>query len=851
MQEKKIIAKISSKILGNGFKVIMAPHHAHPVISLQLFVRMGSCWESEQEAGYSHLMEHLVFKSTKKFPANELTVKASYLGSNINAYTEFDSTCYYLTLSSQFREEGIEILNELVQNANFSTRDFNYEKGVVLEELNQYQNDPEDHFLEQIPKIYFTDSPYRKPIIGTKESLLKATPAKLREFYQKYYRPHNCYLVVSGDFDKRVLGQEIEKYFGGWEPGEKLDHAIQKTTYPSLFMVSSLAKDVSKSMLGFVLPELSDKKIESHNLGLVTRIFAIGKKSRLYRRLFVKEMLIDQIRVESFTGIYDGVSVILIIPKDNSRIEKIIEIFLEEFELLRHFGFTIDEFNEAKTELLHSHRYSFEYMRYLGMSLGTDELLGDYKLFVDYPKMLHKITENSVTETLKRYYAYEQLGIFHLGKSFDLQEKIVYRVKELQTKRIKNGKLSGDFYETKLPGGPKVMLKRVIGRPTIGIAAAFRVSQLNEISANRGINLLTSILLLYGNEKNTYDQLLEFCSQHGIQIDITTQEEVTLIKVKCFTEMFATSLELLSDIVSCPVFPAGHFHNIQKTLLSNLERIKDFPSYYAAHLWKKQFFGIESNLLEREGTKSTLRKITRKQIVNWFHENYHPSLMTLSIVGDFDFEDTLFNCERIFQGKRGLSSSRYKQKPLIKPSKLLKKNILPHNQQAIIHIGGFGCSAREVEKNTAFHLLAQVIGGDMNSRLTDELREKRGWAYSTGFDFISLQEFGFFVISAQVDKRKSKQTYSLILKILDDIKKKGVTSQELEIAKNSVRGQRLRAEESVMGQASALAMLDILDYSYDFYLKREERLQRVSVKELQQIAQDYFNPDNLYTNLLE
>ncbi|MBW6516061.1 MAG: insulinase family protein [Candidatus Cloacimonetes bacterium] len=850
MQEDKIVANISSKTLNNGFKTIMAPHHAHPVISLQLFVRIGSCWESEQEAGYSHLMEHLVFKSTKKFPANALTVRASYLGSNINAYTEFDSTCYYLTLSSQFSNDGLEILSELVRQANFSTKEFSYEKGVVLEELNQYQNDPEDHFLEEIPKLYFIESPFKKPIIGDRDSLTKATRAKLNQFYKKYYIPQNCYLVVSGDFNKQELLEQVEFYFGDWQPGDLAIQHEKVTTYPESFIIKSLPKNVAKSMLGFVLPELSDKNPESHTLGLITRIFAIGKKSRLYRRLFVKEKLVDQIRVESFTGINDGISVILIIPKSNADIEQIIEIFLEEFELIRHFGFSIDEFNEAKTELLHSHRYSFEYMRYLGMSLGTEEMLGDYKLFIEYPKMLKKISERSVYDILKKYYNFQQLGIFHLGKNFSIEDKIKARVKELQVKKIKNGAIKSDFYETSLPSGTKVLFKRVVGRPTIGITAAFRVSQLNEITENRGINLLTSIMLLYGNQRNSYDQLLEFCSQHGIQIDITAQEEVTLVKVKCFTEMFATSLELLADIIKYPLFPAEHFHNIQKTLLSNLERVKDFPVYYAAYLWKRQFFGRDSNLLEREGTKTTLRKLTRKQILNWFYEHYNSSQMILSIVGDFDFEDTLFNCERIFRGEKSKTIIS-KQKVIFSPNKLHKRNTLPQNQQAIIHIGGLGCSAQEIEKNTAFHLLAQVIGGDMNSRLTNELREKRGWAYTTGFDYLSTQEIGFFVASAMVDKKKSKQAYALMIKILEDIKKKGVTEEELEIAKNTVRGQRLRAEESVLGQASALAMLDLLGYGYEYYLKREERLQKVTTKDLQNIAREYFKVKNLYCHFLE
>jgi zinc protease len=874
IQEARIISQISSGILPNGFRIIYAPNHAHPVVSLQVFIRMGSCWEKEDEAGYSHLLEHLVFRSTVRYPDNQLSVRASFLGSNINAYTEFDSTCYYLTLSSDFAREGIEILSELVRKADFSEAEFIYEKGVVLEELKQYQNDPEDFFLEEIPNLYFRESPFKKPIIGNKDTLRQATPERLRGFYRRYYTPENSYLIVSGAFEKSKLEQDIADYFGNWKSGKETRKAANQrknssettvtelraatalpTVYPSQFIVSSLKKNISKPMLGFVLPELSDKKPDSHVLGLLTRIFAVGKKSRLYRRLFVKEKIVDQIRVESFTGINDGISVILVIPKHHSFLEKIIDIFLEEFNRIRHFGFSVDEFNEVKTEMLHAHRYSFEYMQYLGMSIGNEELLGDYTRFINYPGIIKKITEKSMHRIVKNYYNFSQLGIFQYGKNLVPEEEIKLKVESLQTKRIENGRIKSDFYQTTLSSGTKVMLKRVLGKPTIGITAAFPVSQLNEVPSNRGINLLTSILLLYGNDKNTYDQLLEFCSRHGIQIDISSQEEATLVKIKCFSEMFSTSLELIADILGSPHFPAEHFHNIQRTLLSNLERLKDFPSIYATHLWKKQIFGKESNLLEKEGTKTTLRKITRKRTVNWYYDYYDWAKMTLTVTGDFDFEDCIFHCERVFRERAKRFSLRGNplnfQKAVISPGKRFKKNFHPDNQQGIIHVGGFGCSSREISKNTAFYLLAQIIGGDMNSRLNNELREKRGWAYAAGFDFISLKETGVFVANALVDKEKCRESYQIIIETLAEIRENGVTEEELEIAKNTVRGQRLRAEESVLGQSSVLALLDILGYDYDFYLQREERLQKVKADDLRNIAREYFQEDALYSHILE
>ena len=153
--------KISDTVLKNGFKIITARDISNPIISMQLHVKMGSAWESEKEAGFSHLTEHLVFKSTSKFPDNEIYERITFLGGHINAYTEYDSTCYFITLPTKFAEEGLEILAELVRNANFNDDEFEFERKVVIEELKQIQNDPEEWFLEKIAQEYFKENPIK------------------------------------------------------------------------------------------------------------------------------------------------------------------------------------------------------------------------------------------------------------------------------------------------------------------------------------------------------------------------------------------------------------------------------------------------------------------------------------------------------------------------------------------------------------------------------------------------------------------------------------------------------------------------------------------------------------------
>ncbi|MCB5231310.1 MAG: pitrilysin family protein [Candidatus Cloacimonas sp.] len=850
LREEKILEAVKSITLKNGFKVIYTPNRNHPVVSMQLLVRMGSCWEKENEAGYSHFTEHLVFKSTNKYPDNELSVRASFLGSNINAYTEFDSTCFYLTLSSMFLKDGMDLLSQLVRHSNFSKGDFKVEKGVILEEINQYNNDPDEYFVERVPLMYFEQSPYKKPIIGTKESIQNSKYEELKEFYKKYYIPQNCFLVVSGDFEEDELLKYVDELFGDWIKGAEIEFADYKTVYPAKLSINSVVKKISKPVLAFALPELSDKDPNSHALGIITRIFAVGKKSRLHKRLYIKERLVEQIRVDSYTGSNSGISIIMVMPTDSANVEKIINIFLEEFDRIRHLGFSIDEFKEVKTELMHSHRYSLEYMQYLGMSLGSEELLGDYKTFIEYPNLINSVTESQLQEMVKQYYTFDKLGIYHLGKKFSLTSKIQKQVEILQERRIENGEIKANYYETQLENGTNILFKRMTGRPTIGITAAFPVSQLNERRKTRGVNFLTSTMLLYGNEKFSHEQMIEYCSKHGIQLDISTHEEITVLKIKCFPELLTTSLDLLAEIMLSSTFPQEHIENVRRTLISALERAKDYPAHYASYLWKKQLFGIESNLIDKEGGKTELKNISRKKMIEWFQNYYSISEMTLAIVGDFDFENTLYYCNRVFN-QPAKPTTKIPADIILNPGKLYKVGELLDNQQTIIHLGGYATPAKETMKSTAFNVLSQIIGGDMNSRLFTELRENWGYAYSVGFDYLPLQDMGFYAVSALVDRNKWKHSLKIIREVLNDVSVNGVTDEELQIAKNTIRGNRLRSEESVLSQSTSLAMIKVLGYTYEYYLEREKRLLNVNRDDIEELAATYFTTDNTYIHILK
>ena len=831
------------QILDNGLKYIYYKDSSNPIVSLQMYVRMGSNWELPEEAGFSHFTEHLVFKTTRKFPENSISAYASNLGAHFNAYTEFDSTCFYLTLPSKFIDQGLEILSELVMYAQFTQDDFDFEKSVVIEELKEYQNDPEEYFFEEIPKRYFKESPYRNPIIGNIETLTKSTHTDLMKFYRKHYIPQNCYLVITGDIEPEKLHNRVSENFSEWKSGivDKPEFSMEIDTAKreNIFIQRKLKNDY----LAVALPELNENHPGTHSLNIAMKSIAWGKKSRLYNKLYIEEHLISSIRLNSISGILPGMTILLIYPKKSEYIPRIVEIVLDELDNLKRFGLTENELNQQKREILHSHRYSIEYIENIGMSLGSEELVESYKNYMDYPERISSVTRDDILRNVNEVFKDGCIQVIHMGPK---KHQLFMKKKQDEIRTISS--VDKDHDEFKLSNGMSVFFKRVKGKPTIGLALSMPVSSLLEEKGNKGINHLTSTSLLYGSKNRQYNQILDFCTSNGIVVGSNGSYEATSVNVKCFTDQLENALIILSEILSAPTFPIEHINNIRNSTISALSRSKERPASNAMRLWKEMFFGKNSNLNNRRGTLTDLNKITRQKIINWYNQYYLPSSMQLTIVGDFNFDETRYLLEknfRDFTSSSDLSIEKISTK-LYTNEINFKRNRSGMNQ-SIINTGGFSVDSGMRKENTGFYCLSYILGGDINSKLFQQLREKMGVAYSVSFDHTALTDIGFFHLYAAVDNRKEKESLDAIYNLLDSSGNGLINGEDLQIAKNAIRGNRLMEDESNLHQAQVISLLNTLGYGYQYYLDRDKRLEEVELDFVKMLAENYLNRDNLKT----
>ena len=208
---------ISKFVLSNGLTVILEENSSSPVTSVNVWVKTGSTCETDGEYGLAHVHEHMLFKGTEKRAVGEIAKTVEAGGGDINAFTSFDETVYYVVSASRFLKSTLDILADAMQNSTFDPAELGKELEVVQEEIRRSEDTPGRILNHKLFSTAYDEHPYKKPIIGTKESVDSFTREKVLNFYNKWYTPQNMVLVIVGDFKSKDITPTIEKTFGKLE----------------------------------------------------------------------------------------------------------------------------------------------------------------------------------------------------------------------------------------------------------------------------------------------------------------------------------------------------------------------------------------------------------------------------------------------------------------------------------------------------------------------------------------------------------------------------------------------------------------------------------------------------------
>ncbi len=202
---EELAPHLHKTVLDNGLTVIVKEMPGTRVATVQIWVKAGSVYESEEEAGITHFIEHMIFKGTETKGPGELAGAIEGVGGRINAYTSYENTVYHATLSSAHWDMAFEVLADAVMHSTFDPVELEREKKVVLEEVSMRYDRPNIMLFHELMATAYSRHPYRLPVIGNIESINNFSRDKILEYMQKHYKPQKLMVVVAGD----VKGREV------------------------------------------------------------------------------------------------------------------------------------------------------------------------------------------------------------------------------------------------------------------------------------------------------------------------------------------------------------------------------------------------------------------------------------------------------------------------------------------------------------------------------------------------------------------------------------------------------------------------------------------------------------------
>ena len=397
--------------LDNGMKVLVKPDHRAPVVVSQVWYKVGASDEHSGITGLSHVLEHMMFKGTAKYPSGKFSAIIAENGGRENAFTGRDYTAYYQFVGKDRLEIAMKLEADRMRNLTLPEDEFGKEVNVVKEErLMRTEDNPEALTFERFNAAAYLNSPYQNPVIGWMTDLDNLQVGDLREWYEQYYQPANATLVVVGDVEPDQVYALAKKYYGVHKSKDKLPVTKpRKEVSPKglrRIQVKAPAK-VPYVIMGYQVPVLSNakEKWEPYALDVLSSILDGGSSARLSKELVRGQEIASAIGAGySLSEKYGGQFLVEANPAQGHSIAEVEKAIEAELEKLRNELVAEEELERVKTQVIADDIYALDSVQHQANQIGMLETVGlGYELLDEYPEKISQVTAEQVREVAKKY----------------------------------------------------------------------------------------------------------------------------------------------------------------------------------------------------------------------------------------------------------------------------------------------------------------------------------------------------------------------------------------------------------------------------------------------------------------
>ena len=864
---------VRKTVLENGLTVFTKEVKTAPVVTVQVWYRIGSRDEAPGVNGIAHQLEHLMFKGTTDRPI-QFGRFFSALGSESNAFTSYDQTAYFGTVEQNKLPALLVLEADRMRNAVIGEPELDSEKRVVISELQGYENSPGYRLGRAVMRAAFPDSPYGLPVGGTKADVQQFTVEQVRAYYRRFYRPDNATLIIVGNFDTDTTLKQVKDTFGKIE---RQTPPLQTSPVPPVVTVTPrsnteqpivLREPGSAALINEVypLPNVSHPDVPA--LQLMDYVLTGGRSSRLYQAL-VETGLASDADGYAANLISAGWYELSITAAPNQALPQISQALQQTLTALRENGVTQEELERAKTQLRASILLRNRNITSQAMQLGDDyTTAGDYRFTDRLLAAMTQVTAADVRRVARTYLnpANRTVGYFEPttangkpgassgslsqttenfspGAPVDPAELAKYLPPIASSDRSDNLPLPEKLT---LANGLTVFLLPDRSSPTLTLSGFVRAGTVFDRPETAGLANLTAANLMNGTQTQDALTIAKTLENRGASLSFSAGREGVSIGGNALAADLPIVMQVLADVLQNATFPDKELALSRQRALTSLKLELDNPARLARRVFQQTIYP-ENHPFHTFPTEPSLNRISRSQVTRFYQQHYRPDSTMLSLVGDFDPAQvrTLLN-QKLGQWQDRGDDPKLVFPPVPLPAKSVRVNpTLPGKTQSITFIGYNGIN-RTDPRYYATLVMNQILGGDtLSSRLGSEIRDRQGLTYGIYSGFQAGMNPGPFLISMQTAPEDADRAISSTLALLQQMRDQGVTVAEVATAQRSLTSSysvELADPDTLSG---AILTNGIYGLPITEIREFDDKIAAVIPAQVNQVIQELLHPDRV------
>jgi zinc protease len=848
---------IFTTTLSNGLRVVAVEDRAAPVVQTSVWYGFGSLDETPGKTGLAHALEHMMFRGTPEISSGGLDDVTARLGAQMNGETSYDYTQFYLEMPADKLDVALFIDADRMQHAALRAADWAIERNAVLNEIDGDDSSPFFNLLARVRAAAFPGQPAGRTPLGVRQDVERATVADIARYYREWYAPNNATLVVTGDVGHATVFAKAERYFGAI-PSKRLPPkanatpvAAQGQTVEAQFPFPFEILDLAYSVPGDTQP--GEPAVST----LATLIE--NERSPFYRALVQSNIALG-IEANSDTQLRGGLLDVFIILNPGRSAAEAQSVFQSTLDSALQNGFDPDLVLAAKRLTMAERLYAADSIDGIGDLAGyTYGIVGER--ISDEDQRLAALTPADLLAAARKYLS-KPTVVGHLTPNesppHGNSDKSSAEASDDFSKRVPNGPIVEPAWIAKavrtpttarsalapteftLSNGLRVVVQVKTDRPTFVLRGKIASSPAFEPPGEEGIARLASAVADYGSANYPFAARRKETDEMGAFVQNGDE-----FSAQGSANDFERIVAILADGEIHPTFDDPWLDLERSQLANSLQSESSISGVMVDRAYDRLLLASDDPALRRP-TSQSVAAITRNDLLAYTQRYWRPDLTTIAVVGNLSPQQVRAALESAFGAWQSSGARPDPHLMPMPPATSGHEYIGTTANQVYIRLGQPALSRSNPDYDT-FLVLNQILGGSgaFESRLWQELRQKRGLVYNVDSSLDADADRGDFRIEFNASPRRVVEAVEFVRHELTRLQDEPVSATELQEAKVRLVSNALLAEASSIGQAKQIMDIATNDLPLDYYRTLNERFARITAADVQRVARTYLHPNRL------